>query len=355
MRILTYYIAKTIMRMIIGVMVVMLSVVFFIKLISEFSHISTSHFSLWQAVAHVLLLLPKYQYQLLPMVCLTGSILGLGVLASHHELVVMRASGMSLGQIARGVLEGAFVLIVCSVMLGEIVSPEAEKYAAELKTLSMTGGHAIPDSGRGLWVKDDNVFMYASRVLGSHELRGVTRYHFDTEQHLKRVDHAKRALFTQDGWVLYDVEATVFKEGQVENDHQEQVKWQAKLRPKVLVTSQSKVDAQSLVQLYLGIKYGQDHGLNTRLLRYIFWKRLTLPLASLIMIFLGLPFMFGPLRSKTTGFRMLVGVVVGFAFYILNESLGSLSLVHAMPPLLAATLPLMLFTMIGLWVMRRVR
>ena len=40
------------------------------------------------------------------------------------------------------------------------------------------------------------------------------------------------------------------------------------------------------------------------------------------------------------GLRVLVGIFVGFLFYILNASLGPFSMVAHVPPILAASLPI---------------
>jgi len=73
------------------------------------------------------------------------------------------------------------------------------------------------------------------------------------------------------------------------------------------------------------------------------------------MLFLAIPFIFGPLRSVTMGLRLVSGVVVGFSFYMLNQFFGPFSLVYNVPPFVAALLPSLLFFIIGVFLMRRVR
>jgi lipopolysaccharide export system permease protein len=102
--------------------------------------------------------------------------------------------------------------------------------------------------------------------------------------------------------------------------------------------------------LYSYIKHRKQSGLNAVDCEFIFWQRLFCPLATLIMILLAIPFVFGPLRSVTMGLRMTVGVIVGFGFHILNQSVGSISAVYQLPAMLVAILPTMLFAIIG-WVL----
>ena len=67
------------------------------------------------------------------------------------------------------------------------------------------------------------------------------------------------------------------------------------------------------------------------------------PLATLVMIGLAVPFIFGSLRTVTMGLRILIGVIIGFSFYTLNEFLGPFSLVYQVSPFWAAAMPVILF------------
>ncbi len=86
-----------------------------------------------------------------------------------------------------------------------------------------------------------------------------------------------------------------------------------------------------------------------------YWQRVLQPLASLVMMFLAIPFVFGPLRSVTTSLRLLMGIIVGFAFYITNQLFPPLSQVLNFPPYLAAVLPILIFAGFGVFLLRRIR
>jgi lipopolysaccharide export system permease protein len=65
------------------------------------------------------------------------------------------------------------------------------------------------------------------------------------------------------------------------------------------------------------------------------------------MIFLAVPFIFGPLRSVSMGFRIVTGVIVGAGFFILNQFFGPISQVYQIPAILAAVLPTITFAIMG--------
>jgi lipopolysaccharide export system permease protein len=49
---------------------------------------------------------------------------------------------------------------------------------------------------------------------------------------------------------------------------------------------------------------------------------------------------------------MIIGLIVGFCFYVLNQLVGPLSCVYQIPPALAAMLPTIIFAVVGMifWV-----
>ena len=82
-----------------------------------------------------------------------------------------------------------------------------------------------------------------------------------------------------------------------------------------------------------------------------FWNRLSSALAIAIMCVLALPFVFGPLRSTGAGTRMVVGVLVGVAYFLASRSLADGGQVYRLNSALVAWLPtagLLLVTSIAL-------
>ncbi len=80
-----------------------------------------------------------------------------------------------------------------------------------------------------------------------------------------------------------------------------------------------------------------------------------MPLSSAVMVFLAVPFIFGPLRSSPVGARILAGTLVGIGFHLFNQTFQHIGLVFGVLPWLAASLPTILFAAFGIWMLRRVR
>ncbi|MBX9705493.1 MAG: LptF/LptG family permease, partial [Gammaproteobacteria bacterium] len=109
----------------------------------------------------------------------------------------------------------------------------------------------------------------------------------------------------------------------------------------------------SLLRLQEQSKYNKQNGLDSSTYTLAFWLRVLQPLATLVMVFLAIPFIFGPLRSSTMGLRILSGVMAGLAFYIINRFFGPFTVVYQIPPIVAAVTPILLFALLACILIRR--
>jgi lipopolysaccharide export system permease protein len=109
----------------------------------------------------------------------------------------------------------------------------------------------------------------------------------------------------------------------------------------------------SLPKLAQFSHYLEKNGLQSSEYRYNFWQRIFQPLASLVMIFLAIPFVLGALSTSTMGWRIVMGLLAGFAFFILDALLGQLCIVYQIPAVMAALLPPLAFAVVGVMLCRQ--
>jgi lipopolysaccharide export system permease protein len=124
--ILGNYIVRTILGYTALVMLVLLALGALFLFIGQQDDIGTGGYTATQALLFVALNLPSYLFQLLPVGALIGALLGLGNLARGSELVVMRASGVTIARFCVWLGVAGFILAVLMVALGEFVAPPLE-------------------------------------------------------------------------------------------------------------------------------------------------------------------------------------------------------------------------------------
>lgn len=352
MNLLRYYLTRTVIGTILLVILALMGLQLFILFLGQLSDIGKGEYGLLQAAHYVLLSLPQQLYQLFPMAGLLGILLGLGVLANHSELIVMQAAGVSIRRITWIVLQSAIAMIVLVTLVGELAAMPAKRVGDQQKTLAISSGKALP-TGRGTWIRDGQHFLHIRTIVSAEHLIGISRYTFNKAQQLISASYADHAYYEPPHWVFFNVQESRISPKAVSSQHQDKIIWDLSLSPQALKMTTIEPRDMSLKQLYQTMAYQQKNGLNSDLYQLAFWRRVWQPVAALVMMWLAIPFIFGPLRSVSIGLRLLTGVGVGFSFHILNELLGSMSLVFRMPPFLMTMLPTLLFAFIGWWLLRR--
>lgn len=350
MKIIHRYIGKTIVSTTALVVFVLLGMEAFIEITHEFPDIGTGYYGLVQVFAYVPMILPLDIYQLFPMAGLLGSIIGLGLLATHSELIVMRASGISITEITWAVIKAAIFLTIIMLVIGELAAPLLQQKADINKTEALSGGQTLL-TRQGVWSKDRNNFIHINKISSYGHLEGITRYNIDENSgKLKLISIAQSADYKDNQWTFNNVEQTNFDDTNISIEKMNTQQWDMRLKPRFLGVTEMESDKRSLRELARDIRYTKQSGLNATAPEFKFWQRIFQPLATIVMIILAIPFVFGPLRTVSMGLRMLAGTVMGFGFYILNQFVGPVATVYQIPPLIAALLPTLLFATLG-WIL----
>lgn len=355
MKILHRHIGSTVIAMTGLVVLVIAGLQIFIGFIAELHGIGWRQYNAFRALAFVIMSLPHDIYPLFPAAALIGCLIGLGRLASQSELIVMRAAGVSKFQITASVMRAAIIMLVISTLIGEWVAPHVKDFAEQYKFKAQNGREFSSISRFGFWIRSGDNFIHIDRALPSGDLSGVLRYNFKQQQ-LITASAAKSGTKKNGQWIFTDVTETSFQPKLVTTQHYGQQAWPLSINPKLLVNA-ARVDPDetTLLGLYQYINYLKSTSLSSNSAEFNFWARLLQPLMTLVMIALGIPFIFGPLRTMTMGLRIVIGVAIGFGFYTLNEFLGPFSLVYNVPPLWAAASPVILFAGIGILLIWRLK
>jgi len=235
-------------------------------------------------------------------------------------------------------------MLLVVILLSEGLSPKLQHAAEGYKMRAQTGD-VLAEDRQGLWVHDGDNFIYIEKILQNGHLQNILRYQFDQTK-LLLASIAKEGFYQDGHWIFSEVKEDTFSEGSVKTQAIDKQVWPIRLDPTFVGVSDINPHEASLPQLKRYIHYLHTGGLYAKPYEFEFWKRIFQPFAALVMIGLAIPFIFGPLRTKPMGFRILVGLMIGFGFYTFNEFIGPFSLLYQTPPLLSAAIPLLLFALL---------
>jgi lipopolysaccharide export system permease protein len=354
MRILDRYVAKTVLSAIGLVTLMLAGLQVFILFVNQIDDLGKADFGIAQAAAFVFLQMPYQVYLFFPMASLLGCLIGLGILANNSELVVMRAAGMSIGQITGSVLKASVLVILLVTTLGETVVPRMSYYASDYKASALSGGQALR-TAQGVWLRYGNDFISIGLILPDNVLQAVYQFRFDESHNLQLAREISEARYLDNAWVAYNVKQTHFTPDHTKVDRFASLPWDVPVKPQVLKISGTDPDEMTLHELNRYLREQKRSQQNAQSYKLAFLQRIIQPLTTVVMMVLAIPFIFGPLRSSTMGSKLLVGAVVGFGFHIVNRFFGPVSMVFQWPPELAAIGPTLVFALLGLYLMRRVK
>ena len=358
MRILHRYIARSVLSTIGLAIGLLMGLFIFVLFVAELPDIGKGGYGAWQALQYVILCMPAQAYQFFPMAALVGCLMGLGTLAGHSELIVMRAAGVTIGQILLSIMRTAFILAIAIGIMGEVGAPWLSHHAKVRKEQQQQRDQSIT-TAHGIWVRDKNAFIRINSIMPHHMLSGITIYLFNEQHQIRKAQFAKAAIKQDGQWQLEDITESDFTDNQITQHHFDTLAWHVEVDPNLLGSNNSSnlsdPDNMNLIKLHWYSHYLKKNHLRDAKYALSFWRRVFQPFAILIMMFLAVPFIFGPLRTLPMGYRIVAGIGTGFGFYFLNQLFGPLSLIYDFPPLLSAILPLLPFSLLGLWLVRRMR
>lgn len=352
LKILDFYIGKTILTTSALSLSVLLALSAMFRFIDQMRSIGRGSYDMVHAALFTIFSVPGDLVMFFPMAALIGGLIGLGMMASSSELVVMQAAGMSRLNIISSVMKTAVIMMLIVMAVAEWGSPVSDRAARELRIKAISDGNLFAAS-QGIWAKDSDNFINIKEVDDVGNLTDIVIYEFDESLALKAVMSADSAEFVSDVWRLKNVSRLEFSEQQITPQQQPELRWRSSLTPEKLGVVTIKPEMLSLTGLSEYVRYLQDNSQDARRYQLAFWRKAVQPLTIIAMLLTALSFIFGPLRSVTMAARVLMGILTGFGFFMTNEVFGPVSLVYQLPPLAGALLPSLLFIALATYLMRK--
>ena len=308
----------------------------------------------WDALKYVLLGAPYYLNQILPISALIGAILGLGSLASNSELIVMRASGVSLWRIVGWVMRPALLFVLLSFALSEWVIPHTSELSKSVK--SNRSATALGEV-KGYWTREGQRFIYIDYANSKGQLGQVQVVDFDQDYRMKSVLNAQHGQFLQNGqWDLQQsTQVFVQENGSAVKTQQQQQNLALALQPKYV--QMVTIDPEELApsQLISFMKYMHQYSQVPKTYQLAFWQKVGSPFTLLMLVLIACSFIFGPLRQQSMGFRLVIALFVGLGIYYLQDFLGYASLVYSPSPAWFVFIPIVLMLFVGSYLLHRAR
>jgi len=354
MNILDRYIGQAVITGVATVLTILIVLYELFEFAGETSQIGQADYTAWSALQYSLLRIPQHIYELFPLSMLLGSMLGLGWLANHNELVIIRMAGVSLLRIVGSIMKTAVMLMFIAMIIGEGIAPPLQQYATDQR-VKLLHSRINLNTDYGLWARDGNTYVNVNRVDNVGQLIGINLYQFSEKNFLERQIYARKAIYDGEQWLLKSVKETTHKKNAFVVKNKNQMKWKTLLDLDTVKIVAVRPELLSIWKLNGYIDYLKNNDLEYSKYELVYWTKLFGPLTILAMVLLAIPFVFGSVRHVSIGKQILLGFLVGITFYIVGRLIGQVGLVYGVPAILSALLPNLLVIVLTVWSYRKIR
>ena len=310
----------------------------------------------WQAVlTYFWFATPQYLYYIVPMGVLLATLATIGVLTRNSELVVMKASGISLYRVAAPLLATALLAGGALFVLGETALGPSNQQAEEIGRV-IRGG--VPGGFNLLterWIagRDGTVYHYQSFDSAAEQVLGLSIYEINGDSSaLTRRVFTERATFQDDGDGASPMTNWVAEQGsewRFQVDGTSPPTFTSFAIATLAFESPEYMAAEEPDPAFMGYSALRRYidevgasGADLVALRVAMARKLSFPFVALVMAVIAVPF------AVTTGSRgalygVGVGIILAMSYWVTISIFAAVGSGGLLSPTMAAWAPNVLF------------
>jgi len=292
--------------------------------------------------------IPQLVARFLPFSVLLGALITLAGLNQHSEIISMKAAGISAHQIIAPLIVAALLIAAVHFVFVERVVTRA---TANLSAWDAVEYGPVPTetdirNNVAIVHGDDLVFVRLVAGQGGNvRLAGVTVYD-RAGGTLERILSGAQGRRGPDGtWVLTN--ATLFDVGSGRLQRMATATFGRGIDPTQFTLANVDPDEQNFLTLRRSIAELRAADRSTSMLEANLWHKLAGPLSTVLMPLLAAVAAFGLARSGQLMVRAVIGMALGFAYFVADNFALAMGNLGAYPPFLAAWGPFLLFLLVG--------
>jgi lipopolysaccharide export system permease protein len=297
--------------------------------------------------AYMSLRAPQIVSTFLPFSVLLGTILTLIQMNQNSEVVALKGSGFSAHQVLAPLIIASVGVAALSFAFNDRIVSRATATLNQWRSVEY--GPLPRDRGdrANVWVRAGDDLIEVERTSGrgtATRLANITIYDRRGGE-LAAIVRAAQGRAEADGWRIAPAARFDLDTGQV--TPLGSILVARGVRPDQFTLGPVDADGLSFAGLRAAIADLKDAGRPTKPLESSLWHKLSGPLSSVLMPLLGAVAAFGLARSGQLFIRAVIGMALGFAYFVADSFALAMGNLGAYPPFLAAWAPFLLFFLIG--------
>ncbi len=288
---------------------------------------------------YLLLKTPLMVPQLMPIVVLIGVSVYVLELSHTHEMVALRAAGITFMSVLKPLLTAGLLVAFIMFAVGEWIEPLVNKRINYIDNVDI---NKKVEAQQGVqWLHEKNTFIRLT-PLTTHYFAMLLLQRGEDGTWLKRID-TKKATYVDGLWKMNQANVMIpdAEQGFTTSTF-ETLAFPSSLSPKAV----EKPDPKDMkwLELYHFEQVLKDAGLDSKVYLFELHKKLAAPLSCLIMVILAYSLCVNTgSRMGTKSKGVLLAISTGLLFYITSSSIEVLAMGERLPVVYAAWFPNVFF------------
>ena len=304
------------------------------------------------ALELALLKLPGMIMEIFPFIVLFASLSTFFYFAKRSELIVARASGVSIWHL---LIPGVSLILIIGfftvILIQPLIATSSYKFK-ELEAKTIRGQTSlITITENGLWLKDSDTNDNAYRIINSLGFDRNAKYlenviffnHSESGQLISRYD-AEKVFLKPNYWELENI--WIYKNIE-ETEFLKKIEIRTDLTAEQIQENFAPPETISIWNLPKFIKIAEQAGFTATKHKTKFYSILIFPLFLASMLIIAAPFSVRFIRSEKTNSLILSGLLCGLLLYTLSNVVSAFGASGSISPILSAWSPPVLAILLG--------
>ena len=291
------------------------------------------------AFLYFMLKIPYMIAQLIPVCILLSVLVVFGLMKKNNEIVALKSSGISIYSLVKPALFIGILFTMLLFFLFEVIVPITMDRANGIWLMDVKKKSLITSEEKNIWLKGNHSITHIKYYNpADHSVLGVTVSHFDKRfRMIKKID-AKKGLFKEGKWTLYDL----MEQNRNEEDqtytvsfHEEKIE-PLDFLPEDLKRIVKKSEEMSFKELLSFIKKVESDGYSATIYRVDLYAKTAFPLVCIIMSIIGTGLALRGAKKEGIISSIAFGIGTTFLYWVFYSFCVSLGYGEMLPPIIAA-------------------
>ncbi len=313
--------------------------------------------------------------QIIPVCILLSVIIVFGLMTKNNELIALKSSGVSVYYLLKPIFIIGLILSLLLFFISEVIVPITMERANEIWLKEVKKESAVISKEKNIWIKGNRLITHITYYNSLEKaIFGISINAFDENFKLVRRIDAKKGLFKNGKWFLYEViEQNFIIDNQVllhmekewslyevieQNLNQANNQYRIKLYeekvekldflPDDLQRIIKKSEEMNFSELSNYIKKVEAEGYEATIYRVDLYAKIAFPLVCLIVCIIGAGIAFKRKIKEGLPVNVAFGIGIAFLYWIFHSFCVSLGYGEMLPPIVAAWSANLIFSCFGI-------